>query len=417
MHPASYRVDGTLEDAVEALAGRAADLRTRPYTAAEKRAVAASDVLGSLGRAAKDHPMLGSALLGGALGAGAGGLSASVANADEPEHRRRSVLGSALTGGLAGAGVGAGLSALRSGLSGLNIRRHDALTPGAFTDPSTGRKMVISPEAIRADPDLPAAVQASSAENPSLPERAVGGLWEAVKTPWKVAPVSATALAGGAIGDQMLNSERLRTGEWFGGRAPGMIDPRHSTMPGHLEGGILDVINKKDNALGFRPEQVDALKDIMNGPDRERILAEMNGTRTGKPYTHPAPARPSGGAASEFISDVGVTPPPEPHFTADRIRDLREHGARLSAEQLGKDKFLGLASTRPRIQRGVLGGLREQPLSRMHPQRFLPRALLAGALPAAEISYNAWRNQAGRQRTLDDILADLRRRNLVKEVE
>lgn len=125
------------------------------------------DVLTSLGQAVQNNPAMASTLLGGGVGALAGGGSAMLANRTRPEGRKKSMLGSALTGGLAGAAIGGGAGLAAKGLSGMQtepqgLGHGDALKPGMFTDPETGQTMRIDPAALKANPGLAAQVKGLS---------------------------------------------------------------------------------------------------------------------------------------------------------------------------------------------------------------------------------------------------------------
>lgn len=151
-------IDGTIEQAVDALAQREVELRLRPATPLEKLA-GLSDILTSLGSSLRDNPTLGNALLGSGVGALAGGGATAMSNAIRPPEKRRSVLGGAMTGGLAGGAIGGGASLAAKGLSnidgvGQGLQHGDALQPGMFVDPETGKTMRIDPAALRAHPEL-----------------------------------------------------------------------------------------------------------------------------------------------------------------------------------------------------------------------------------------------------------------------
>lgn len=159
-------IEGTLEQAIDALAQREVELRSRPATPLEKLA-SLSDILTSVGSSLRENPTLGHALLGSGVGALAGGGATMMGNAMRPPEKRRSVLGGAMTGGLAGGAIGGGASLAAKGLSNINgggqgLQHGDALQPGMFTDPETGKMMRIDPQTLRANPDLAAKVKALS---------------------------------------------------------------------------------------------------------------------------------------------------------------------------------------------------------------------------------------------------------------
>jgi hypothetical protein len=99
---------GTFADALTALAGRYAARQDRLPTYQEKLAQG-QDFLSSLGEHIQKNPEIAGALLGGAGGAGLGGLSTVFGNRRREREDRRSPWQAALTGGLAGAALGGGI--------------------------------------------------------------------------------------------------------------------------------------------------------------------------------------------------------------------------------------------------------------------------------------------------------------------
>lgn len=153
-------ISGSLTDAIEKLASMAADLRTRPRTYAEKVAAGASDFLSSLGEQVKNNPALSHALVGGGLGAAAGGVNTMLGNRGKEEGQRKGLLGGMFTGTLAGAAAGGGIGMARMGLENMKqpggaghaTMGHDALKPGQFE--AGGQKMMIDPKALKDNPNL-----------------------------------------------------------------------------------------------------------------------------------------------------------------------------------------------------------------------------------------------------------------------
>lgn len=144
----SSLVSGTLPEAVETLARLSAARQACPPTQAEKAASAGSDWLSRLGDRLKNNSTLTQAAIGGVAGAGIGALGAARGG------RRKSILGGAITGGLAGAGLGAGVSAARAGLSGLKSpAAPEGPKPGEIIT-HNGRQFRLSPEALKANPNL-----------------------------------------------------------------------------------------------------------------------------------------------------------------------------------------------------------------------------------------------------------------------
>src|SRR5262245_7732293 len=94
------------------LAARQADIHARGVRWQEKQANGFADTLSALGQKVMDDPILSKALLGGGIGALAGGATHVLGGRDEhpdPEvraKRRGGWLSKMLTGGLAGAALG-----------------------------------------------------------------------------------------------------------------------------------------------------------------------------------------------------------------------------------------------------------------------------------------------------------------------
>lgn len=461
MPPTSSAVDGTLAQAVELLAVRAADRRCGLAKRADL-----DDSLSGIGQAlsglvargkgfaaahaptlppavsgfAAANPILAQSLVGAGIGAGMGGVGALTD--DRPPGRRRGILGSMLSGGLAGAGIGAGIGAARSGLAGLNAKPRTKAPPGAFTDPRTGRPMLLSPEALKADPGLAARV-AATGSGATAPEAAVGSLWSGATGVAGAAPITTTAVAAGGIGDELMNNDRLRLGDrkLFGRRLPGMIDPRHSRVPDHLrEGATLAAAKPGD--FGFDDHQARLLREAVSDPDGAQFKT-MNRTPegAGAEATYqvtkevPQPARKE--RFDTFEPDVNqlggfkqtpsssreewVTPPPQSvttdhttRITAEDTRRLRNAGARASAERAGKNTWLGKPSSQPRVQRTLLGHDRELPVGRLSPGRLLPRILAGAGAGMGEVAFWKLVREQGQKRDLRQILTDLEQRKLIR---
>lgn len=101
-----------LEKAAEALAEMYVERQSRPLTLAEKQA-APEDFLHGLGEHFQKNPILAKALLGGGLGAMAGGAAGAFGGEDDPRGRGKRMLSHALMGGLAGAATGGGIGAFQ----------------------------------------------------------------------------------------------------------------------------------------------------------------------------------------------------------------------------------------------------------------------------------------------------------------
>lgn len=252
--------EGTLEDAARWLA----ELAAAP--AGEKRAF--GDFLTSLGGAVRDNPAISHALVGGGIGAVAGGLNTAYGNSGRDPSRKRSLLGGALTGGLAGAGVGAGVGLARQGMEGLSGGGSGGPGNaggghGQYVDPTTGKTMAIDPNALKNDPELAAKVK--SLTTPTLQSKLVGGLGAGIGAAYDAAPITTSAalplgaadlalhgpgfgraratpetaggyygrrwFSDGAAGHKLLPDSIKET--LFGNKAPGLHDGVTSELPGH----------------------------------------------------------------------------------------------------------------------------------------------------------------------------------------
>lgn len=203
MHQQTSWVDGTLAEAAELIAGRAAYRRAVPQTYAEKRAAGAADYLSSLGDYLKQNPALGHALVGSAAGAGLGGVGTALGNLRREPEERRSVLGSMLSGGLAGAGIGAGVGLARQGLEGIRANRPAPPSPEVFEH--EGRRFQIDPKILEKYPDLRARVEALTAP-PPLPAQAATGFFGGLKRLWWEVPITGTGAAVGLPLDFMAHN-------------------------------------------------------------------------------------------------------------------------------------------------------------------------------------------------------------------
>jgi len=270
-------LDGTLQDAVEALAKRAADLRTRPVTVAEREKVAAADFLAGLGDWVKSNPLQAGSLLGGVAGAGLGGASTAFGNRGKPEEQKRSVLSSMLTGGLAGTALGGGGALAYKGYQGMQTGQQgfqpgDDLRPGEFA--RDGQKFKIDPKVLRQNPGLHSEVRKLTAQANPLDTglKSVLGAGKALLDRQiapdqgfgnpdgnfldKYLPATSTWLPRLGLADAALHSQKLRLGERMG---MGFVRPERSTDINHL----LEGIKGKDSGI---PEAIQKAMHQQNQP-------------------------------------------------------------------------------------------------------------------------------------------------------
>lgn len=186
----------SLKEAIDAIAARAAERRTRPATYQEKVALEASNVLGAVGDYIKNNDTAKGALLGAGAGA-LGGVGTGLMGPGSWKEKRRRAMSNVLGGGLAGAAIGGGLGAAKQYGGGLKPGggpSGTAGTPGTFTDPDTGKQMQIDPKVLKAHPELAERVQKLS--TPSVETRISQGIGGAVAGAGYYAPFTTAAAAG-----------------------------------------------------------------------------------------------------------------------------------------------------------------------------------------------------------------------------
>ncbi len=326
LNPSS--VSGTLEQAVESLAVLAAHCRTAPLTYVEKQAIAASDMLGAVGRYASTPG--GAAAIGGGVGALAGGVGAAFGNRGKPEGQKRSILGTALTGGLAGAAIGGGAGAAAKGYQGL--KTEGPVTGGDIEVPGTGMKL--DPKALRTMPGLQKRLQELG--TPSIPEMITLPFSEGLAGIDKYMPYTWKAGLGVGAMDYLTHTQNRFGGENMMGdknwlhapgnaaiglgnvlsKAPavgkvsgavrhaggalgrlgvklrkadygiGMIDPKNSTSPQDLEAGIKSIVNSGEKEHPqFDSKRRKIMEWLLDTPEGQRKLKEMAANRKGGSVT------------------------------------------------------------------------------------------------------------------------------------
>lgn len=447
-------IDGTLGEAVEALAGRAAELRLRPVTYQEVREKRARDILSSVGRQFQDNPTLASTLLGGVAGAGLGGIGTGISNLGKEKDERRSALGSALTGGLAGAALGGGI-----GLAGKAMGRlggpgePDAMRPGEFNDPDTGTRMRVDPEALKANPEL--ARQARGLTEPANPidrgvrgvvggglsalTRAVPGLHSLTNRLGvtddddiidRNIPFSGKVLPPIAALDFMANSRGLRMGErnllrgpaalsdllrvprlggWMrdlGDKARmGMVRPEKSTNVDQLLRGISEA-NKSPSELGaygFTPPP--------RGQSNDDVDALLHLAREGRPHIEEMARH--GRSVSDFsfpgVQAQAPNPPtPTPRttrFNEQQTELLKGLGGRTIAGEAGKNKGLGESPFgEPRYSRASWREDTHMPTGPWEGGRGAGRVLLYAGMPLGEYALRSHLSDLERQENMRDLI-------------
>lgn len=383
--PLAELVAGDVEKAAAYLAGRRSAVRAGERTWAEKRADGASDVLSGLGKAVTSNPVLGKALIGGGLGALAGGASHYLGGDEgDPRAKRRGVLSSALTGGLAGAALGGGFGLAQRGLAGSGgAGGPQGGTPGVGEFVHNGQRYRIDPQVLRNNPELlQRAISASS--GPGLVESALPaalhGFWNNPVAPW-----SARILPGvGAVDAIMARGRR------------GVRD---------LQGGLREMIGSKGHGgpVGENPAAFNALagnegamRDLLHGP---------------RPVSGNALQR-GGGHVRNFFRRI---------FGGEARGDFTVPEARTQTQVLGKDHAGKLLTERVPL-RDAAGNEIRQSVSRdlanearhlgrnarlgakLNLPRMTGRALFYGGIPLAEWGLTSLANEHTKARDIREMM-------------
>lgn len=259
MHPNPSLVEMTLKEAIDVIAARAAERRTRPATYQEKIALEASNVLGAVGDYIKNNDTAKGALLGAGTGALAGTGAALAAPGGWKEKRKR-LTSNLLGGGLAGAAIGGGLGAAKQYGGALKSPgggpSGTAGKPGTFTDPDTGKPVTIDPRILKDRPDL--ADQVQKLNTPSVETRISQGVGGAVGGAFTYAPATSTA------GTFILGNEARKAAYGSGAEFT-----RKNMMAG-----------LQDKDLTARIGKADALKDLgerVSYADQEKLVGKAKG--------------------------------------------------------------------------------------------------------------------------------------------
>lgn len=420
-------LSGTVAEAVEKLAALAAYHRTGPV---EK--TAAPEWLTSLGETVKASPGLSHALVGGGLGAAALGANTALNNRGQDPSRKKSVLGSMFAGGLAGAGAGAGVGLARQGMADLKnpgggITGTDALKPGQFTDPATGKRMQIDPKALKDNPGL--AAQVKSLTTPSFQSQVAGGVGSVLqgikdKTPTTAPLVGGAMLtdlalhnplfglsrirphqAGGQIGKELFQlgaegdknlSEAMRKGMNV---APSTAPPPTSGTDTHVQ------LNDKANAGNFVRRKWEGLKGKLGLRPNLPTLGDTLGGRPGSIDG----ARPV--ATVSYTPEIkGKSVWTDPTDKNTKIeREETTHGPRqtktIRESDVGQAKFRGMKGSdyEGRQLYRTLGHTYAG--ARSLPAALGVRALAYGAPLGGEYVYRGLQEDARNKQTMRDIIA------------
>lgn len=268
-------VKGTVEDAVDMLAKRAAVARLLRVKKADMGETL-SNGLSALQRQVELNPALAFTLGGAALGAGAGGLS-SLAADPERRHTGRS----ALTGALAGAAVGGGGYMASRMLPPVDPKFLPKPDPTSFATPGGTRS--INTDAIKSNPAVIAEIE--KLRTKSLPTQAVTGSWDFIKNYASNHPILAAIMAG----DIASNAVGTTAG-YFSGLPGNKANVLRSGVERFTADGG-DAAKDINKALkGFATSATDFdLKDILRRAREVGATGEVD-----LPRTATAPAKPGG---------------------------------------------------------------------------------------------------------------------------
>lgn len=422
-------LDGTIKEAAALLAGRARELNERPRTFSEIKLAGASDYLSSIGNFVRENPSVGHTLLGGAVGAGLSGASTAYANTGREDRDRRSVLRSMLTGGLAGGAVGGGLSLAHKGISQMRQGSEPPVPqqPMTFKGPD-GKPMVISPEALKNNPGLADRVRGAAPKTPIDQEVMQGALGAGAGVASHF-PITAMGLPIGAGIDAALNSKRLRLGDRIGW---GAIAPENATRPDWLAKGMDTAMEGPGKFFGekagpLKGELLAKLRSDVGGHGAVGRMARTGsgyqGTvdlgkdqvgvaavpkvdvQTGKPLTTPE-------GTPIFREHYPTTKVPDPK----RVQITRGDVGKLMRTGVEAEAGVGNAINPMRSIGGVLGRGTDYHQSRsiLHPGRLVPRLGLAALLPALDILNNKHNAETAEQKSLAQLLQELKSRGEVQ---
>lgn len=236
-------VELTLKEAIDVIAARAAERRTRPATYREKVALEASNVLSAVGDYVKNNDTAKGALMGGGAGALAGAGSALMGGGSWKDKKRK-LTANLLGGGLAGAALGGGIGAAKQYGTGLKLPTSgpsgEGGKGGTFTDPATGQTMQIDPKVLKQRPEL--AEQVQKLTTPSVESRVGKGVREVADKAFTYAPF--TSSMGLGVGLNESRKALLGTGSSFN---PANFDPALQARDAHrgIQGGqaTIDKVN------------------------------------------------------------------------------------------------------------------------------------------------------------------------------
>lgn len=464
--------DGTLEEAVEALAKLAAWRRTTVPSLAEKQALASSDVLGAVGRFASTPG--GAALLGGGLGAATGAAGTFMQNRSKPENERHSLLRGALSGGLAGAAIGGGGAAAVKGFQGLKHPESQPGPQGEISVPGMGGKLDAS--VLRKHPDLHRKLQELA--EPSFGEHVTDAFTKGYEGLTNYLPISSKVLPAIGVYDYLTHTQNRFGGKMLGDKnwlhAPGtaatrlasklrgitprlasglnaagtkmrnadfgigMIDPLNSNNPEHLRAGVRSVLSDPKKHPQFGGGRQELLKWLVDTPEGAKKLDEIGGKRRGGSVTRDVPTKveiqPSpvdqttttehlnkqtGQWETQRVRTTPVFPPKVPHDTTapetigrEGFRYLKGHGAEAQLGMPGVKDNVAAHTGTPRVRRGMFGAAGNVPAKSV--SRVLGRIAGYGLPLAAEFVYNAKKQEAARAVERQKIEEMLRQSGLLR---
>jgi hypothetical protein len=353
----------------------------------------ARDLLAEVAVEAREKRAAGdmqSTLTGGLLGAGLGGLTGALATKGDPEDAkgtRQRRWSNAMMGALGGGALGGGL-----GLAGNQFKGGGGAgygKPGQFTDPSTGKLMQLDPNLAK-DPDTIKKIQDLTNATPWYKKGPASLVNTALSTAYNAAPVSASTLPFIGAGDYALHSRLLNLGDKLG---VGMIDPRNTNNPKHLQLGADAMVER---------EKLHATQGTPSGTNKK--TGDPVAAKPGKPGYDPVELNRLAAASTPDQLQAILKDP----YKTEQIKNLAEHGAGVAAANIGKSphaKEVGMNTAEPYVRR--LPGVHDHVLTG-HPfsgARGYGRAALYGGLPLAEILGRSYMSDATEQKSLRELMA------------
>ena len=274
MHPNPSLVNGTVDDAIAALARRQVAL-AHGAPPIEKSIMEKTAVLQGLGKwwSGLDD-ITKKTIIGAGAGAGLGGASSLMKDKED-----RNTGSSLFTGALAGGAIGAGLgTAQRFSNGSSNSGKGSSLSSGHFYHPDTGKKMQwskdLDPELLKRVSEAQRGSKGGDIIDKGL--ETTGGAIAAVGKNYPVTAGTAGLLVAKNIASEPTGNSRLaRFGRKLGMGGWG-INKLHSESASHLQSGVEAIMSGKDTPAYLNKRQMDALRKLQAAAaNNPKLYAEI----------------------------------------------------------------------------------------------------------------------------------------------